>query len=440
MTERACRVAMLSVHSSPLGKLGTRDTGGMSVYVLGLSRALGERGVAVDLFTRREDPADEPVVQVTPEVRLVRLQAGPPAPLDKDEQPAVAGDFRRAFEDFQHRDRGAYALLHAHYWISGLVGLALRETLDVPLILTFHTLAALKLRQPRAAAEAALRLQMEARLATAADRLLVATPAERRELTSLHEVPECHIGIVPGGVDTCLFRPHDRRQARRELGLPDHARIFLAVGRPAPVKGFPLLLEAFAEHRQRATDRLLLIGEQPNNADPTGNLREVAERLGLSGSVLFPGRVDQQRMAQWYSAADCVVVPSYLESFGLVALEALACGTPVIAAATGGMVDYVEHGRNGFLFAPGNRDELSERLRQFAPEAFQPQALRDSVATWTWAAAADRLMTEYARAEAAHRHQGSSSNDSCQQALHLMEASGEQSHPSRPRPGHRPPS
>jgi D-inositol-3-phosphate glycosyltransferase len=233
---------------------------------------------------------------------------------------------------------------------------------------------------------------------------VVATESERRDLTTLQGVAEDHIGIVPGGVDPAQFGLGDRSQARRELGLPDRRRIFLAVGRPAPVKGFGLLLEAIAD-QEFASDLLILVGEQPDGAASAGNLREVSRQLGLGDRVLFPGRIDHHQIAQWYSAADCVVVPSYLESFGLVALEALACGTPVIAATTGGMAEYIAPGRNGFLFEPGDRDGLRECLRHFVPGSFHPQALRESVSTWTWGSAADRLLTEYTIAEATYRNQ-----------------------------------
>ena len=393
------RIAMLSVHSSPIGALGTRDTGGMSIYIRELCRHLAPLGVAVDIFTRLEDPNDAEVVQLSPSIRLVRVPAGPPAPMDKHRQVEIIPAFVQGVDRFQRRLQTPYTLIHSHYWLSGLAGLGLRALWQVPLALTFHTLGELKRRWPEAAHEPPERLAAESLLARTADRVFALTDLERCELEGLYGTAQRRVEVIPGGVDLAHFRLEDRGQARRDLALPEGSDISLAVGRLVPIKGFPLLVEAFARRVSQRGEALLIIAGGGKDTPAAERLQSAARRWGVSDKLRLVGRVQHLDLPRWYNAADQVVVPSYQESFGLVPLEALASGTPVIGARTGGMPDYINDGTNGLLFEPGHADELGARLAAAPALRATPRVdLRASVAHYTWQSAAQRLMDAYTAA------------------------------------------
>ncbi|HEY7834486.1 MAG TPA: glycosyltransferase [Ktedonobacterales bacterium] len=345
---------MISLHTSPLAQLGhTRDAGGMNVYVRELSRELGRGGILVDVFTRWTDPADSPIEPLGEHVRLVRVRAGPVAPLATSELSPHLDEFVRRVKHFAERNGHPYDLIHSHYWLSGAAGLSLARAWNIPHVTMFHTLERLKGERQGAVAESTpagqRRADCEGLIAATADCVTAATAHERDQIERIYGLTAGRIEVIPCGVDLRAFTPGtpaQRLAARASLGLSDEP-VLLSVGRLDPIKGSDVLLEAMAQMRTPAT--LLLVGGNPRGDPELERLRARAAELGLAERVRLPGAIAQPRLPRFYRAADVLVVASRYESFGLVAVEALACGTPVVAARVGGLPSLVRDGENGVL-------------------------------------------------------------------------------------------
>ncbi|WP_432523837.1 D-inositol-3-phosphate glycosyltransferase [Kineococcus sp. SYSU DK006] len=346
-TPEVSRVALLSVHTSPLAQPGTGDAGGMNVYVLELAAQLARRGVEVEVFTRRTSSEQPPLVQPFDGVRVRHVAAGPYEGLGKDDLPGqlcafTAGVLRTGA---RHEERH-YDVVHSHYWLSGQVGWLAADRWDVPLVHSMHTMAKVKnaaladgdVPEPNG------RVVGEQQVVDAADRLVANTAEERRELVDLYGADPAKVAVVAPGVDLGVFRPEPgRAAARRRLGLPADAEVLLFVGRIQPLKAPDLLVRATAEllraqPQRRARLRVIVLGGPSGSgtAHPEA-LADLVEDLGLGDVVRLAPPVARAELADHYRAADVVTVPSHNESFGLVALEAQACGTPVVAAAVGGL-------------------------------------------------------------------------------------------------------
>jgi D-inositol-3-phosphate glycosyltransferase len=359
------RVAMLSVHTCPLAALGGKETGGMNVYVRELARELGHMGVTVDIFTRSQNPSIPRVVEMAETVRVVHLPAGPEAPLLRERVHEHLDEFLDGVEAWRIARGVEYDLVHAHYWLSGVVALALRDHWSVPVVQMFHTLGRIKndvARHP-AEREPAVRLREEARLIAESDLLIAASEVERAHLVA-HGAAAPRVTVIPCGVDTTLFRPGDVGEARVALGL-DARPVALFAGRIAPIKGLDTLLDAMARlASEERAPRLLIVGgdaDEPVDGHEA-MLRRHVGRLGLADAVTFVGAQPQERLRSYYVAADVTVLPSYYESFGMVALEAMACGSPVIASRVGGLATTVVDGVTGFLVPDGDAEALAQRL------------------------------------------------------------------------------
>ncbi len=392
-------IAMLSIHSSPLGVLGTRDTGGMSVYVRALAQAMSRAGHRVDIFTLRRH-ADGPAVQaLAPNVRLVTLDIGLKTPPSKRELHRYAVDCGTAIESFRSQTHGAYDLVHSHYWISGEVGRRLAARWQRPHVITFHTLAAMKDRTGRGRPAAARRLAVESALVQDADALLVACAGEEENLVRHHGADAARIMQVPGGVDFERFRPLDRRRARRELGLDPGAFIILSIGRLAPLKGQERILEALALLGADPHLRLVFVGGDGPADSEQRRLERLAVRAGLDARVTFAGSVPHKDLPAHYAAADVFVQASHYESFGLVGLEALACGRPVVTSPVGIMATLGARSQPGCLLTDGSPAALAAGIaavreqRQVWPAA----AIRAAVREFSWTQAADAALTAYRR-------------------------------------------
>jgi D-inositol-3-phosphate glycosyltransferase len=391
-------IAMLSVHSSPIGELGTQDTGGMSVYIRELARELGRRGHRVDIYTRLEETRRDLTVDLSKNVRLIHLKAGTNGHLHKWALHPHLADFWRELETYRAEQGLHYDLIHSHYWLSGLVGNWAREQWGVPHIILFHTLGALKNMTLEAEREPDFRLAAERMLVETSDWILAPTEMERDHLMRYCGASFGKIRVVPCGVNLELFRPMDRAKARERLGLTGDDPIVLFVGRFAPLKGIERLLAAMPrlrEHRPRL--RLIIIGGNGTATPECRELQRLSQAYGIGEAVTFAGRIPQEHLPPYYGAADVLVVPSYYESFGLVALESLACGTPVVATRVGAMSSILGDGVNGCVVRDGSPRSLARGINGVlgSPRGFSAAEIRATIMRFGWTHVASAMIVHY---------------------------------------------
>jgi D-inositol-3-phosphate glycosyltransferase len=404
------RVATLSVHTSPLDQPGAGDAGGMNVYIVEVSRRLAERGIAVDVFTRATSSDLPPVVEMSPGVTVRHVSAGPFEGLGKDDLPAQLCAFTAAVlrEEAQH-EPGHFDVVHSHYWLSGQVGWLARDRWGVPLVHSAHTLAKVKnaalaegdAPEPRA------RVIGEEQVVAEADRLVANTADEAHQLVRWYDADPQRTLVIPPGVDLQRFSPGDRLAARRRVGVPADAVVLLFVGRIQPLKGPDLLLQAAArmladDPGLRATLQVLVVGAPSGSglAEPR-RLQELAVSLGVTDVVRFLPPQPPAQLAEHYRAADVAVVPSHNESFGLVALEAQACGTPVVAAAVGGLQTAVDDGVSGLLVADRDPRSYAAAIRRvLAGRELLAAGAGRHASRFSWDRTVDSLVDAYAAAMA----------------------------------------
>ncbi len=359
----------------------------MNVYVRELGRALAARGVLVDIFTRRQACDSPDVVEYAPGARVIHVDAGPHRPIDKYDVLDYLPDFACGVQRWRALTGTSYDVIHSHYWLSGRLGTLFRDRWDVPLVSMFHTLAHLKNRVAESAAEREqeIRYEIEHRTMEASDRVVAATEVDRAQILR-HYGDLAPISIISGGVDLQRFQPKPRAAARADIGVRE-GKVLLFVGRIQRLKGLEVLLRAFALARQtgQADDtRLLIVGGLPvrigrgvgHETREIGRLQRLSQRLGIADQVTFVGAVQQNRLADYYSAADATVMPSSYESFGLVAVESLACGTPVVATRVGGLSTIVRDGETGFLVPWRDPQLFADRIGLLLADT----ALRDRLA------------------------------------------------------------
>jgi len=350
---------MISAHSCPLGRLGSKDTGGMNIYVREMARELGRRGHRVDVYTRCHTDMGAAIVPLGENARVVHVPAGEQAEADKQDLYAHLPEFTANMQARIAAEDATYDLVHSHYWLSGLVGLSLG--LSAPHVVMFHTLAELKRRAEPGEPGPEGRLAGERAAVQGADLILAASTHERWALSHYYGANPEKIAVVPCGVDTESFRPRDRSLVRKELGL-NGDRLVLFVGRLEPLKGLDVLLGALAQLEERSHVRALIIGGDASSESEVARLKELARALGVEDQVVFLGSVEHERLPLFYSAADVCIMPSSYESFGIAALESLSCGTPVIATRVGGLATLVRDGETGYLVSPRCPEPFAERL------------------------------------------------------------------------------
>ena len=355
------RIAFLSVHTSPLARPGSREAGGMNIYVRELARQLGRRGHQVDIFTRRQDPDSAGVVSWDANVRVIQVAAGPEGPVGKEQVYHLLPEFGRGVLAFREGKGEGYDLVHSHYWLSGWVGQMLQGQWGVPHIVMFHSLGEAKNRALISEHEPLQRIEGEREIAHGADRVICASQDERELLQRLYAVPADQVEVVPCGVDLDAFRPLDKGEVRRRLGLRDEP-IVLFVGRIEPLKGIDILLRAAAQLGEDIHFCLVIVGGDESAQAEKADLERLAQEMGIGGRVAFLDAVDHEMLPLYYNAADVCVVPSYYESFGLVALEAMACGTPVVASRVGGLQGTVRDSETGYLIPWRCPEPFAERL------------------------------------------------------------------------------
>jgi D-inositol-3-phosphate glycosyltransferase len=389
--------------------LGGKETGGMNVYVRDLSREFSRLGIEVDVYTRSQDATIPRVTELAEHGRVIHVKAGPERPYDKNKISQHLAEFVAGVKAYRQR----YDIIYSHYWLSGLAAEDLRRSWDIPIVQMFHTLAEMKNRvaQTPAERESEQRHNCEGEIMRFADRLVAATPLEKSEMISIYGASPEKIEIVPPGVDLKRFRSMDRVEARRQIGVPPEHKMILFVGRIQPLKGLDILMRALALVKQRepglAQDICLsVIGGDPNpdsavEQNEFERLMSLRNDLDIAELVTFLGAKDQDSLVYYYAAAEMVVMPSHYESFGMVALEAMACGTPVVASDVGGLSFNIEDGFNGFLVPgrdvqalagkiilllkyPALRDQLGEQAQAWA-------------ARYSWANIAEEILEVFER-------------------------------------------
>lgn len=390
-------IALICFHSSPVGRLGDTKTGGMNVYVRQLALKLASLGCQVDVFTRAHDPDAPQIVPLGDGARVIHLEAGPPdAALDDFH--SYTSTFAESVSLFARREGVRYDLIHSHYWLSGVIGIELSRRWNAPHVATFHTLARTKQRARAGERESERRAHSEQRIIDSAKALVVSTYIERDDIAKLYGTSGASVRVIPPGVDLSLFQPVDTLAARRELGLADK-RAILYVGRIEPLKGLDILIKAVSMLHDAANAKLIIVGGGLEDDAEMERLKNLASELDIINMVSFTGAVSQERLPTYYSAADVFVLPSWYESFGLVALEAMSCGTPVVVSRVGGLRTFVENGKTGYL-VPWRCPEAFARsmdtlLANPALRDAMGSAARRKATRLSWAAMANSVLKCY---------------------------------------------
>jgi D-inositol-3-phosphate glycosyltransferase len=429
------RIALISFHTSPLAMLGGKDTGGMNVFVREVALELGRRNVAVDIFTRSQSAQSLRIdPRLGPNVRVIHVPAGPEAPVNKNDllqyvpaftewvcrfaneelrmKNAEKDSADRSFLNSQLSTLNSYDFIHANYWLSGLVANELRTCWGVKFVMTFHTLAEMKNRiaQSPQEAESETRLKKECYLCGVADRITAATKVEQEQLVRVYGAGSSRIRIVPPGVDLSRFRPIDQSYAKSAIGIPQQHRMILFTGRIERLKGIDTLFRAMADLKERPTDLdwsnlcLAVIGGDPSEEglrqnEEMARLHDLRDELGLHDLVTFLGARDQDTLQYYYAAAEVLVMPSHYESFGMVALEAMACGTPVIASDVGGLSQLVRHNETGLRVKVNDPDALADAIERLLTDDVRRRRMGHRAACYaedfSWQKIVDKLMAVY---------------------------------------------
>ncbi len=419
------RIALISFHTSPLATLGGKDTGGMNVFVRETAREFARRNIEVDIFTRSQSAQTLRIdPRIAPNARVVNVPAGPEAPVPKQSLLQYAPAFADWMCDFvtgeKHGGISAshltsstpgYDVIHAHYWLSGLVADSLRRCWGTRFAQTFHTLAKLKneIAQRPQEMESEERLKSECYLCATADRLTANTTVEERQLARFYGADVSRVRIVPPGVDISRFHPIEQAYAKSVIGAPQHHRIILFAGRIEPLKGIDTLFRAIALLKSQADSAfddlcVIVIGGDPSEQGRRDNeemarLHELRSELGLNDLITFLGARDQETLQFYYAAADCLVMPSHYESFGMVALEAMACGTPVIASDVGGLSQLVRHNHTGLRVPSKDPLALANAVRKLLSDEARRRTMGHRAACvaedYSWVRIVDKLIAVY---------------------------------------------
>lgn len=390
------RIALLAYHACPLAAPGQGKSGGMNVHVRELARAISDLGGTVDIFTRVHDHEDTDATEIADNVNIVHISAGPvDAPLQQqfDHLP----EFLSGMLEYQRDHQAGYVAVHSHYWMSGWAGTKLASRLGVPHVATFHTLSRIKVQSRSGEQEPPVRETTEAAIIAQSDCVIVFSEHERDAIVRLYNGDTARIRLVPCGVDLGRFRPLGKPEARAALGL-NGQNILLFVGRIEALKGLELLIHTTAQLDSQDL-KVIVVGDDADGSGDLTRLQHIAHELDVAHAVEFVGRIDQERLPWYYSAADVCVVPSYYESFGLVALESMACGTPVVAARVGGLPTIVRHGKTGYLKSWRCPEAFAGSLEMIlyndSLKHSMGHAARESAEGMSWHAVARQLLDIY---------------------------------------------
>ncbi len=390
------KIALISEHASPLATLGGADNGGQNVYVAQIAKHLALLGYAVDVFTRRDDPELEEIYTWEQGIRIIHVPAGPAGCIHKEKLLPYMKAFTRYMIDFIDQE-GRYDLIHANFWMSGLVAMAIKHELGIPFVITFHALGRVRrMYQGKNDAFPDIRFEIEDRIVAAADRIIAECPQDKEDLTHLYQADPDRVTVVPAGFDLQEMQPIDKIAARKQLGLPENERIILQLGRVVPRKGIDTVIHGLARlvRNHHIDARLLVVGGESEDPDPAAtpelaNLMKIAQNEKVTSRVTFVGRRQRDMLKYYYSAADVFVSTPWYEPFGITPLEAMACGTPVIGSNVGGIKYTVTEGKAGFLVPPNDPDMLAARLAELFEKPdmlkrFRKNALRRVRKHFTW--------------------------------------------------------
>jgi D-inositol-3-phosphate glycosyltransferase len=407
------RLSVLSLHTSPLAQPGTGDGGGMNVYVRELSTALARAGVECDVYTRAWSDELPATVTVEPGLRIHHVPAGLLGPMAKEDLPAVVDEFTDnvlslmtsgvGVDPSLHQETG-FDAVHANYWLSGIAGHRIKHELDLPLVSTFHTLARVKAEaspEEVSSDEPHRRAEAEAAVMRCSEVVLASCSVEAAQLAQLYDSDPDRIRVVAPGVEHAFFGPGYRPQARRALGLPVDAPLLLFVGRIQPLKGADVAVRALASMTDHPDAHLLVVGgpSGPRGEEHLAQLRKLVDELQVADRVRFEEPQPHELLSTYYRAADVCVVPSRSESFGLVALEAAACGTPVVAAAVGGLTTLVDDGHTGYVVDPSTPQAFADAVSGILADPLLAERLATAAVVrargYTWAHSASLLRATY---------------------------------------------
>ena len=395
MVASKLRIAMLSVHSCPVGNLGAKDTGGMSVYVRELARQLGKQGILVDVYTRVHDPKDSQIVKLGQNARLIHLRAGEDKDIHKLAVYPYLPDFACNLENFRKHNNLQYDLVFSHYWLSGWVGEYLQRCWNVPHVMAFHTLGAVKNTIGIGEAEPELRIETERRLARNCRHIIATTEKEKDDLIRHYGASPERISVIPCGVNLDLFQPKDREVAKQQLGF-DSDKVILYVGRIEPLKGIDRLLQAVTYLQNGHGLRVVIIGGDEHSCDEMERLQKLSRALHIEDSVTFLGMIRHEKLPCFYSAATACVIPSYYESFGMVALESMACGTPIVATNVGALKSIIRQGETGYVVIDDTPVGLADKIALLlsSPDTKSALSVRASVTRFGWSNIAQQITRE----------------------------------------------
>jgi glycosyltransferase involved in cell wall biosynthesis len=393
-------IALISVHGDPAAEIGSEEAGRQNVYVRQLGEALAARGWQVDLFTRKADPDAAEIVEHSPHCRTIRLKAGPETFIPRDQLFEYLPEFITAWEKYQSKIR--YPLIHTNYWLSGWVGLQLQKRYNLQWLHTYHSLGAVKYQATnQLPLIASKRLQIERKILENCDRVIATSPQEEEHLREFVS-SQGEIQIIPCGTDTKRFSPQPKAEAKAQLGFSSNEQIVLYVGRFDPRKGIETLVRAFA-HSVTEKRKLVIVGgsdEKRGDNSERDRIVELGEELGLRDRVVFAGRIGHQQLPTYYAAADVTVVPSHYEPFGLVAIESMACGTPVIASDVGGLRFTVIPHQTGLLVPPQDEIGFAQAIEQILnqpqfAQILQRRAIKRVQNYFSWSGVAGQLSGVY---------------------------------------------
>ena len=408
------RVAMISVHACPLAKLGGRDSGGMNVYVRELARDLGARGIEVDVFTRWREKDDPRIQPLGPNARVIHIASGPLGYWPKINVYEHLDEFTaKLIAEVEEQGR-TYDVLHAHYWLSAKVARTLAERWDVPTIQMFHTLGLVKreVLDEDVDGESDIRVSIEREAVRGSAAIVAASAIELAELRQLYRAESARVAVIPCGVDADVFKPVRQADARQALGRDQCERLVLFVGRIEQIKGIDVLLRAlgllFQRHPDLRSDVCLLVvggaldpGDDAPETEKILELRRLVHEHRMEANVAFVGSRDQRELALYYAAADVCAVPSLTESFGLVALESMACGTPVVGTRVGGLQTLIEDGESGLLVPAGDDTALADAIHSALTDPRLRMHLahgaRERAERFTWSRVGERVVDLYER-------------------------------------------